>query len=260
MTQATEARQSLRARYVAFIDSHDTTWELTFAALAIVFVGLGFVPDDELPAAAALEWTLTAVFAVEFFSRLWAAASRRAYLADHWIDLAALVPPTRGLRVLRLLRLLRLVRIFAGGARAIGDLKRLAEHRGLVWLVAGWLGVVAFTSIGMYAVEHGANPELATPWDGLWWGLSTMTGAGYGDIVPATPEGRIVAIVLMLLGVALFSAVTAMVTSFLVHDDKARAANLHPLVAIGHLAELHKAGCITEAQFHAKRDELLERV
>ncbi len=245
----------LRARYREVIDRHEVSWELAFAALAVVFVGLGLAPDDATWVIS-FEWTLTVVFALEFASRFWAAASRSAYLRGHWIDLVALVPPTRGLRVLRLLRLLRLVRAFAGVARALSALDRLANHRGLVWLLTAWVGVMVLTSIGLYAAENGVNEAVASPLDALWWGISTMTTVGYGDVYPVTPEGRIAAAVLMLLGIGLFSAVTAIVTSFLL---EARSAE-DPVERIRRLGELRDAGLVTPDEFATKRQELLRRL
>jgi voltage-gated potassium channel len=50
----------------------------------------------------------------------------------------------------------------------------------------------------------------------LWWAMATVTTVGYGDNVPVTAEGRGVAIVLMLVGIAFFSWVTANIAAFLV--------------------------------------------
>src|SRR5919198_594566 len=93
---------SARDRYLSLIERHEVAWELGFAALAIVYVIVGFV--EETPAIAAIELALTVAFVAEFVSRFSAAYDRRAYLRSHWIDLVALVPTTRALRLLRLLR------------------------------------------------------------------------------------------------------------------------------------------------------------
>src|SRR6266542_2516600 len=99
---------ALRDRYLAFIARHEAAWELTFAALAIVFVLVGFADDS--PETQIVDWSLTGVFAAEFGTRVAASYDRRGYLRGHWIDALALIPTVRGIRVLRLLRLLRLVR------------------------------------------------------------------------------------------------------------------------------------------------------
>ena len=246
------ADESLRQRYLSFIARHEAAWELTFAALAVVYVVVGFVEDS--PATTAFDLLLTAIFAAEFASRLAASVDRKTYLRGHWIDALALIPAVRGIRVLRLLRLLRLVRAFAGIARALNTLEQVANHRGLVWLLAAWSAVMVLCSMALYAAENGANEAIASPLDAMWWGITTMTTVGYGDVVPKTPEGRLAATILMVLGIGLFSAVTATVTSFLLEHDR------DPLDELAKLGDLRARGLVTEAEFHAKRSELGEAV
>ena len=131
---------SARGWYNAFIERHEVAWELSFAGLAVLFVALAFVPvtpgSGEEATLYVIEWVITIFFAAEFSSRLLASYDRRGYLRGHWIDVISLIPPARWLRPFRLLRLLRLVRAFAGVARALGHVRRLAGHRGLIWLLA----------------------------------------------------------------------------------------------------------------------------
>jgi voltage-gated potassium channel Kch len=56
--------------------------------------------------------------------------------------------------------------------------------------------------------------------DGIWWAIVTATTVGYGDISPVTTEGRIIAVVLMLLGIGVIGAFTATVASFFVSQDE----------------------------------------
>jgi voltage-gated potassium channel len=243
---------SLRDRYLAFIARHEAAWELTFAALAVVYVVIGFV--DESPSAQTIDLVLTAVFATEFVSRLAGSYDRSKYLRGHWIDALALIPTIRGVRVLRLLRLLRLVRAFAGVARALSTLQRLANHRGLIWLFAAWSAVMILCSMALYAAENGVNEAIASPLDAMWWGITTMTTVGYGDVVPKTPEGRLAATVLMVLGIGLFSAVTATVTSFLLEHER------NPIDELAKLGDLRDRGLITNEEFEGKRTALAREV
>ena len=121
--------------------------------------------------------------------------------------------------MLRLLRLLRLVRAFAGIYRAGLHLNALARHKGFAWLLLAWLGVMALCSAWMYVAERGLNKAIESPFDALWWGVVTLTTVGYGDVYPVTTEGRIAAMALMLLGIGLFGAITATITSYLMTSD-----------------------------------------
>jgi voltage-gated potassium channel len=252
----------MRDRFNAFVGRHDIAWELAMALLAIVYVAVGFALDDPAlepmaPSLEAIELILTILFAAEFASRIAASLDRAAYLRGHWIDLVALVPASRGLRILRMLRLLRLVRAFAGVYRALGHVGSLAEHRGLQTIALSWLGVMAICCAAIYFAERDINAAIRSPFDALWWGISTMTTVGYGDVVPMTAEGRIAASALMLLGIGLFGAVTAIITSFLVAG---RAAPVDPITAIQRLGSLADAGTISLDEFAAKRADLLARI
>ncbi len=90
----------------------------------------------------------------------------------------------------------------------------LARHRGFAWLLLAWLGVMVVCSAAMYVAEKGANNAIENPFDALWWGVVTLTTVGYGDVVPHTIEGRLAAMALMLLGIGLFGAITATITSY----------------------------------------------
>jgi voltage-gated potassium channel len=252
----------MRDRFNAFVERHVVAWELAMALAAIVYVAVGFALDDpSVPMAPSLETAetgLTALFVLEFASRFGASRDRWRYLRGHWIDLVALIPATRGLRLLRLVRILRLVRAFAGIYRAVTQIERLAGHHGLARLVIAWLGVVLISCAALYAVERDVNKAISSPFDALWWGVSTMTTVGYGDVTPVTAEGRIAASVLMLTGIGLFSAITAIVTSYLLAQQI--PAGRDPLADLERLAALARDGAITSAEFESKRSELIARI
>jgi voltage-gated potassium channel len=248
----------VRDRYNAFIERHEVAWELAMGALALVWVAIGFLIDEVGSTAPeylqTVELALTGVFVAEFTSRLVAAHDRPQYLRGHWIDAIALIPPVRALRFLRLLRLLRLVRAFAGFYRAAMHVQGLARHRGFAWLIVAWLSVMVVCSAFVYQAEHGANKLLTSPFDALWWGVSTLTTVGYGDTYPVTPEGRLGAMVLMLLGIALFSAITATITSYFISQETpSRDAADRVVERLQRLSDLRREGSLTDEEFAAAK-------
>ena len=125
----------------------------------------------------------------------------------------------------------------------------MRRHKGLVWLFVAWLGVMLLCAVGLFISENGVNDAIRSPLDALWWGLTTMTTVGYGDVFPITAEGRLAAAVLMILGIGLYSLITATVTSFLITDDGAAdvAGQLERLAA------LHAAGRVTDDEYRAAK-------
>jgi voltage-gated potassium channel len=242
----------------SFVAGHEVSWELFMAALALFYVAVGLANDQQdASALQGIEVGLTVLFLAEFAIRLGAARDRGRYLRSHWIDAAALAPPIRGLRALRLLRLLRLLRSFAGLYRAAMHVDRVARHRAFAWLVVAWLAVMGICSAALYAIEHGINAAVNSPFDALWWGVVTLASVGYGDVVPVTPEGRLVAMVLMLLGIGLFSAITATITSYLVKIEGGASSTNSFVEELTRLADLRTQGGLTELEFARAKARLL---
>ena len=199
--------------------------------LALIYLGLSIL-DEQIGTGLAFEVqiaisAITAVFVAEFAVRFYAAPSRLHYLKYHWIDLLAVLPSARFLRILGLARLsilLRLVRIarlaviarsLTDANRATRQLKSIGEHNGLptLFLIAG--GLLWIGSAAAYEFEHGVNREFGTFGDAFWWAFSTMATLGLGN-GPVTVPGRLVAAVLMVVGIACFGLVTATVTTFII--------------------------------------------
>jgi voltage-gated potassium channel len=254
----------LRARYNAFIERHEIAWELTMAALAVAFVAIGFALDDAPESMIApllgLDVSLTVIFVAEFATRLAAAPSRAGYLRGHWIDAVALVPTARGVRVLRLARLLRLVRAFAGLYRALDEVERLVAHRGLLRLFITWMGVAVISSGVLYVAESNAlESRIRQPFDALWWAVVTLTTVGYGDMTPVTTAGRIAAMLLIILGITLWAAITGTIISYILSSAPQREPD-EPADTLLKLGRARAEGLLTEAEFEAKKSELLARI
>jgi voltage-gated potassium channel len=253
----------MRDSFNAFVQRHEIAWELTMGLLAVIYVAVGFALDDptagQVALLAPLETALSVVFLSEFAGRFGASRDRRRYLRGHWIDLVALIPVARGLRIARLLRVLRLTRFFASTYRAIVRAERMRGAHGIALVVVAWTAVTAICCLAFYAVEGDVNPSLRSPLDAAWWGVTTITTVGYGDISPVTPEGRLVASALMLIGIGLFGAITAIVTNTLL-AARADTGSRSALADVERLAGLRASGAISDEEFATTKSRLLTRV
>jgi voltage-gated potassium channel len=165
-------------------------------------------------------WLIWGVFAVELAAVLVVATRRRAALRAHWLDVAIVVLtiPLWGqllssLRFFRFLRLLRAIAIISRAIQAERRLTSTATFR-VVALITRFLIVVA----GATQATFNAN-EFPSMWDGVWWAVVTATTVGYGDLYPTDVEGRIIGIVVMLLGIGFISVLTATVAAKFIETD-----------------------------------------
>jgi voltage-gated potassium channel len=187
-------------------------WPLT--ALAGVFLAAYAwqVLDDHgvmhVPLEIAL-WLIWGLFAADFVTRITLAQNKLKFLRTHLFDLAAVVlPMVRQLRVLRLITVMTLLN---------KKFQHKIRQRVSIY-VAGVTAIVAFcASLAVLDAErHAENASITTFGDALWWTLTTMSTVGYGDRYPVTGEGRLVAGLLMVGGIALLGVITGTIASWLV--------------------------------------------
>ncbi|MGW6706383.1 potassium channel family protein [Streptomyces sp. NPDC054956] len=200
--------------------SRQSRWERrTQTPLLVLALGFALayavpivVPDasaDVHRACTHAEWVVWAAFAVDYLMRLGLSDSKRAFVRTHWMDLAAvLLPMIQPLRLLRVVSTLMLV-----GRRA-----RMAPQIRLTTYVAGAVvGLLMFGSLAVLSVERDApGGNIKNLGDALWWSVTTMTTVGYGDHSPTTGLGRLLAVGLMLSGIALLGVVTANIAAWFI--------------------------------------------
>jgi voltage-gated potassium channel len=166
-----------------------------------------------------IDYVICVIFFIDFLHRLYVAKNKSAYMRWGWIDLLSSIPMNIFLagRVFRIFQLIRVL-------RAIRSIKYLSHYfvKNKIKSAFASAAIVAFlaivfSAIGILQVEKDApGTKITNAEDALWWAYVTITTVGYGDLYPVTSEGRIIAAVLMTIGVGLFGTFTAYVASWFV--------------------------------------------
>ncbi|MBN0048927.1 potassium channel family protein [Streptomyces actuosus] len=221
-------------------------------ALAMVYLAAYAVPilAPALPStwrrtAATVTFAIWALLAVEFVLRLVLAGSRWTFLKVRLFDVATLLlPPLRPLRLVTI--------IFMVVRRNASTLGRVRVRLGTY--VAACTALLLFlSSLTILDVER-RNPDatITTFGDALWWSITTVTTVGYGDLYPTTTEGRLIAIALMVGGIALAGLVTATLASwFMDRFSELRATEAQTTSEIAVLTEEVRR---LRDELHGRRD------
>ncbi|MFZ5818176.1 MAG: potassium channel family protein [Bacillota bacterium] len=215
--------------------------EALMILLALLVIPVMIVEQQSTdPTVLLVAWVLNLLiwlaFVADYLLGIRSAPDRRRFARERWFDLAIIllsvplylpepmagVRSLRALRVLqmgrmgRLLRLLRLVRVLAFLARAWQSARRVMGGHSF--------GYLLFSS-ALFVVGGGALFVLVegrelTLLDGIWWAVATLTTVGYGDIYPQTVAGRLIALLIILMGLGLVATLTANVAAFFVESDQ----------------------------------------
>ena len=155
-----------------------------------------------------------AAFAVDYLIQYRLAPHKRKFFRAHIFELILIaVPFFRPLRALRAL-------VFTTQA-SIRSKKALIKSIPLVMMGAAVVMIVIMGAAILDIERNAPGSNIHTPMDALWWGLVTITTIGYGDKFPVTTEGRLVAAVLIIFGVAMISTLTASFAAWILsHEEK----------------------------------------
>jgi len=175
----------------------------------------------------ALEFVCLVFFSIEYYVRIWIAAEHVPYretsaLSAGWaymispqgiVDCLAVMPlwvamlgfdDLRVLIILRVLRVLKFAR-YSSGMRSLLEVLE-SERRALLacLVILGCATLVSATA--MHIVEGHAQPDkFGTIPDAMWWAIVTLTTIGYGDVVPVTGVGRMIASVTIVGGLVMIA-------------------------------------------------------
>lgn len=225
------------AVYRAFYEPNSTEFRRTstttvvfifasVASLILESMALGEPVDTWLPV---VEAVLVLAFTFEYVMHIWVAPDRWSYIKSFWgiVDLLSILPallaflPNAGMRVVRTLRVLRVLRMIKL-MKLASDQARLSAQRAskqqsslasdiTIYAMALATVLVISSTLAYYAELDVEGTSFSSIPAAMWWAIVTITTTGYGDMVPSTAIGKLVAAATMFAGLALFGILTSVI-------------------------------------------------
>lgn len=197
------------------------------------------------------------LFIIDYVVRFMIADNKKVFFKQNILDLIAIVPFSSAFRVFRMLKFTRLLkfakltklfRITSMSARMLTKVRRFLNTNGFKYVL---MLSVASILAGAFGMMHFEQMSFQ---DALWWAFVTTTTVGYGDLSPASNAGRIIASLLMLVGIGLIGSLTSSITSFFLNTDAGKKKFSSDKVTM--VLTMYQS--LTEAEKEAFKQELQE--
>ncbi|SRR6266496_326217 len=204
-----------------------------YVLIALLIQSLFPLPPDAVVLLDWIDLLVCIVFLTDFFVRFAQASSKLAFLKWGWIDFVSSIPALnifRVGRIVRIIRVFRVLRAFRSTKFLLVYLLRERKTTSLAAVTTISLVVVIFAAIAVLQFEKSPDSNIKTAGDAFWWAIVTVTTVGYGDKFPVTPEGRIIACILMAVGVGLFGTFTGFIASLFVEPELRQDESAHERV------------------------------
>jgi len=229
------ASMTVRERLHSIIFEADTPQGRLFDTLLLIVILLSVVAVclESMPSVRGqwgvqlrtIEWIVTILFTVEYLTRLVVVRKPLSYATSFYgvVDLLAVLPTylslflggfqslllIRAIRVMRVFRIFKVLQMVSESQMLLLALKA-SRHKITVFLVSV-LTLVLLIGTVMHLVEGQHHGFSSIP-ESCYWAVVTMTTVGYGDIVPQSHLGKLLASIVMVLGYALIAVPTGIVT------------------------------------------------
>lgn len=237
--------RSLRDQLYVIIFGTKTKWgrrfdlflliSITISVILVVIDSVTWINNGYRQELNIAEWFFTILFTLEYILRIYTSPKPWRYVFSFYglIDFLAIIPTyltfffvgpeylatIRTVRILRIFRVLKLTKYLWEAEELSHALKRsfpkIAVFLGAVFITTVVIGTI------MFLLENSNNGFTNIP-TSIYWAIVTVTTVGFGDIVPVTFMGRVLASALMILGYGIIAVPTGIVSAEMVHKKKDR--------------------------------------
>ena len=175
---------------------------------------------------------VTIIFVYEYLWHIIKAKNKWRYIfsISGVVQLFSIFPITaielQGVRLLKVIVGFSLYRdVFEGREDKTYENQFLAiikNERGLLlWSLFSVVIIILSSAFLIFSLENNAQPDVfGTPFDSVWWAFQTVSTVGYGDVIPITAGGRVIAMMLSIVGIATFSIPTTLISTRFIQQSR----------------------------------------
>lgn len=181
---------------------------VTFALISVIVIWM------DSPMLRFLDLVVWAFFFVDVSVRFVRAPDKWDYVKRNPFDLIAIIPFDALFQLARIARLMRVLRLISISKKYGARFFLVLRTNQLDKVIGVTIILILAGSVPVFYVE----PGVETYADAVWWSIVTTTTVGYGDISPVTGVGRLIAVVLMFIGIGTLGMITGSVATFFIQD------------------------------------------
>lgn len=207
-------------------------FKATLAIISIVLIVLDFAAIIDINGTNSkwfwLNNIILIILAIDYFYRLYLAKDRRAFFRNNIFELVAIIPVGIAFNWMKFaqlgdiglyFRLLRLIRL----AGLVGMLKDILHTHGILYVIYFSIAFLMLGSVAISITEHVSLDQA------FWWAITTASTVGYGDISrhtisPQSLLGKLVILVMILIGVGVMGIVTSSLTAYLMRRNEGKVS------------------------------------
>jgi voltage-gated potassium channel len=207
-------------------------YEVIFSILALVAVSialLDIIGKITLVKGTTLyyiDFSILVIFIIDYFIRLIVSESKKSFIRNNIPDLIAIIPfnsmfkifrtfkLVKAVKIVRLSKLTKLGRFSAFSLRFYKKTEKFFKTNGLIYVLIFSISMLFVSSIAISVFENMSFK------DSVWWAFVTATTVGYGDLSPSTSIGRIIAALLMLVGIGTIGMLTGTIATYFLNPKE----------------------------------------
>lgn len=149
----------------------------------------------------------------DFFRGYFTSSNRIEYFKASWFELLVAIPfdlllsPFLGFNYLIIFKVLRILLLISVFFKIVGE---FLKNTYLDEIVGALVLIIIGSTLGLYLID----PAMDNLFENLWFVVVSITTVGYGDVTPTTIYGKVFSLILLIIGVFIFSAITGAISSY----------------------------------------------